>query len=143
LILISDRFLLARLQLDTISQQLTVAGIRAELVRLPTKLDESYKMTLERIKSQPDPVPSLAQRILSWVTFAISPLTIGALQTAMAIDPDDDKFDQDKVVQESVLVSSCAGLIAVDPETQRVNLFRESTNCKYWVSLIISYAYCR
>jgi hypothetical protein len=84
-------------------------------------------MTLERIKSQPGPVSSLAQQILSWVTFAFRPLTIGALQTALAIDPDDNKFDQDKVAQESSLVSSCAGLVAVDPETQHVYLFREFT----------------
>jgi hypothetical protein len=108
-------------------QQLTVAGIRAELVQLPTKLDESYRMTLERIKSQPVPVSSLAQRILSWVTFAFHPLTIGVLQTAMAIDSNDKEFDQDKVAQESTLVSICAGLIAVEPGTQHVYLFREFT----------------
>jgi hypothetical protein len=47
------------------------------------------------------------------------------LQIAMAVDPDDDEFNQDKAMPKSVLVSSCAGFIAVDPKTQTVYLFRE------------------
>jgi hypothetical protein len=125
-ILISNRFLLARLQLNIISQQVNVAGVRAELANLPAELEETYRKTLERIQSQGKPDYLLAERLLYWVTFAFCPLTIEALQTAMAIDPDDDKFDQDKVTPKSTLVSSCAGLIAVDPKTQHVYLFRES-----------------
>jgi hypothetical protein len=87
-------------------------------------------MTLEHINSQSRAVSSLAQRILSWVTFAFRPLTIAALQTAMAIDPDDDEFDQDKVIPESALVSSCAGLIAVDQRHRMYTYSVSPQNCK-------------
>ena len=114
--------------MEVISQQLSVDQIRMELANLPAGLEEMYTLSLNRIQNLPAPRSVIAQRVLSWVTYAFRPFTMAALQCAMAIKAGDGEFNQGRQIDPDHLQSICLGLITVDEETDLVSLFRESAS---------------
>ncbi|KAH6901009.1 ankyrin repeat-containing domain protein [Coprinopsis sp. MPI-PUGE-AT-0042] len=78
-------------------------------------LDALYDETFKRIEMQPEEHAVLAKHILLWVVFAYQPLTVDDMQYAVASDPTVDwAAPEDNLVPESLLVSVCCGLIAVE-----------------------------
>lgn len=80
-----------------------------------------------RIGSQvPDQV-EIAKQALSWITCAKRPLTTAELLHALAIERETSEFDTDSVPQLEDVVSSCAGLVTVDKESDVVRLVHYTT----------------
>ena len=134
--LILARFLLAKLYKEVISLQPNPFLIRQELIKLPEGLEEIYQSSLNRIQKLPLPTSKVAKRFLSWVTYAIKPITMPVLQCAMAIDPSDTDFIQQKLMDPSHLQSMCIGLVKVDEETGIVSLFRKVSTM--WFKLLLT-----
>ena len=118
----SPRFLLPRLHLDRLNCQTNVRGLRNELTRLPRRLDQTYDEALSRIHGQTVEEKDLAMLALTWVFCALRPLTILELQHALATRPGDKEFDEEGLVDESLLMSVTAGLITLDAQSQIVRL---------------------
>jgi len=97
--------------------------MRVALSHLPTKLDE----VLQRIYSQESHLARLAEQTLSWISYAFRPLTIRELQSALGVEPGDTTFDIDGIIEESVSISVCEGLITIDEESRIIRLVHHTT----------------
>jgi len=73
------RFLLARLHMNSLVTKGTRKAVQEALKNLPKELDRTYQEAMQRIKSQNDDDKQLAERVLSWISFAFRPLTLSEL----------------------------------------------------------------
>ncbi|KAH6896156.1 ankyrin repeat-containing domain protein [Coprinopsis sp. MPI-PUGE-AT-0042] len=117
-------FLHAALQVEMVRRCTTLKSVMKQLDSMPSKLEEMYALTIERIEKQSeDPeLTDLAKRALLWVIYSEEPLTLQELQFAVACTPDNESFDGTALVSEDVLLSSCAGLLSVEGKRNTVRL---------------------
>lgn len=121
------RFLLASLHLDALAKKQSKKDARLALANLPEKLSDTYEEVMKRICSQDIDDVHLAKRILSWLSYALRPLTVKELQTALAIEPGTTVLDEDALVPEDLLVSVCAGLVTIDRGSDVIRLVHYTT----------------
>lgn len=118
------RFLLASLHMDAIVNKTNRKAIRDTLKHLPKSLDDTYAEVINRIKAQQQEDRELAEKVLSWVCFACRPLTVVELQHAVAVEEGDTDLELDALTDEETLLSVCAGIVAIDTESNIVRLVR-------------------
>src|SRR5947209_15163589 len=95
-----DRFLLARLHVDSLLDKDTKKKVRCALEKLSKgseALNEAYDEAIERIKGQLPGNRARARSALSWITYALRPLTTGELCHALAVEPGNKQLDQDDI----------------------------------------------
>lgn len=111
-----DRFLVARLQLESVLQNArSVNSVFKELERLPSGLDDMYNHTLERIQNAQSPGDSLmAHRLFTILLKAARKLPMKAVQHALAVSFENLTFDSKDIVPEELIVSTCGGLVTVE-----------------------------
>lgn len=98
-------------------------GIRKAITELPKGPDaygKLYASTMTRIQSRD--TRDLAMHVLSWVAWTKRPLTVRELQHALAIIDGAETLDEDSITDAEDLVSSCEGLLILDPKTNIVRL---------------------
>lgn len=54
------------------------------------------------------------EQVLSWISYALQPLSIGALQHAVAIYPRMAALVPEAVKNKTFLISVCAGLVVIN-----------------------------
>ena len=113
--------------MDALSQKHTPKAVRTALQNLPEKLDRTYNEAMERIRSQNKEDVDLAQRVLSWISFALRPLTVAEMRHAISVQPDQTSMDEDDLIDEEILVSVCAGLVVIDQESEVIRLIHYTT----------------
>ena len=119
---IFSRFLSVELYLLALAKKQNKRDPLRALESLPRDLDGIYQDTMDRISTQdPDDV-ALAYRILSWLSYSPQPMTVEELQHALAIEPDTESFDFDMIIDESLLVSVCGGLVTIELESRVIRL---------------------
>jgi hypothetical protein len=119
------RFLLARLHMDSLVGKLNARQVRTALENLPEGMDNTYDEAMERVERQDDSRTELAKRVLSWITYAVRPLSVKELQHALAVVPDTTNLDPDDITDEEILTSVCAGLVVIDGERNVIGLVRK------------------
>ncbi|KAM7220562.1 Ankyrin repeat-containing domain protein [Rhypophila decipiens] len=127
---VDGMFLLAQLHLDSLVGKKSPKALRAALARLPSgsqAYEHAYKDAMTRIESQVIDQVELAKGALSWITCAKRPLTTAELQHALAIETGTDKFDLESIPELEDIVSSCAGLVTVDTQSDIVRLVHYTT----------------
>ena len=82
-------------------------------------LGETYKRILIRIRQSPSGA-QLAQKMFKWATVAKRPLHIEEFKEAVAFDPSDKSWNEDKIPHEDRMFESCRGLIIKDADDQTV-----------------------
>jgi ankyrin repeat protein len=102
-------------------------AVREALETLPDQLDDTYDEVMRRIESQNSDDRKIAQRVLGWISFAKRPLSLLELQHALATEPRAERFDEDNVMDQELITSTCAGLVFVDDESNVVRLVHYST----------------
>ncbi|APA12249.1 hypothetical protein sscle_09g070190 [Sclerotinia sclerotiorum 1980 UF-70] len=119
-------FLLAHLHIEAIASELKISRIKKALTSLPNILDSSYDDAMKRImEGQDKNRKNLAMNILMWLSCAKRILTVRELQHAIAImelDPDEDELDEEDFYEQDLLLTVCAGLVVVDPESGIIRL---------------------
>src|SRR5687767_14899299 len=83
-------------------------------------LDEAYNDTMERLKTQHGGMEAESIILLSFVTHTSIDLTVSELEHAMAIEVDESSFDTDNISDLREAINSCGGLVAIDPEDDKV-----------------------
>jgi ankyrin repeat protein len=121
------RFLLAQLHMDSLAKKKSRREVRKALEKLPKELDDTYEEAMQRIESQDEDDVKLAEGVLSWISFALRPLTIGELQHALAVEPEDTDIDEEALADEDILISVCAGLVTIDQESNIIRLVHYTT----------------
>ena len=81
-----------------------------------------YDEAFRRIDDQNEDYQDLAIKALRWVAYAYRPLSVGELQEALAIEPDQMDFDLDAIPDITNVLNVCAGLLIVDEEVDLVRL---------------------
>ena len=82
---------------------------------LSKSLNKTYKNILIKI-SRND--VEIVRRILLWLAFAVFPLTIEELHTAVAIEQDMDELDDDSLLSSPQdILSLCGSLISVSEQS--------------------------
>ncbi|KAJ4246035.1 hypothetical protein NW762_013780 [Fusarium torreyae] len=122
---IGGMFLLARLHLDSLVGKRSVKALKQALASLPkgsSAYDKAYLDAMNRIECQVPDLESLAKEVLAWLTFARRPLQIAELQAAIAIQETDSELDYESLIDIDDLVSICAGLVTIEPQSQTVTL---------------------
>lgn len=120
--ILSYRFLMAKLLMDSIRTKMTRKALQISLEELPKTLHATYDDALDRINKQNEDEKVLAERILSWVSYAFRPLDVMELRHALAVTPGEDAFDPANMPDEEDLTSVCAGLIFIEEGSKVVRL---------------------
>jgi ankyrin repeat protein len=123
------RFLLTRLHVDSLLDKDTKKKVRSALEKLSKGsevLDQAYGEAIERIEGQLPGNRARAKSVLSWITYALRPLTTGELCHALAVEGDKE-LDQDNIPDVEDVVSVCAGLVTIDKESNIIRLVHYTT----------------
>jgi ankyrin repeat protein len=117
---------LAQLHFDSLIDKTKPRDISQALENLPKgseALSTAYQEALDRIDSQQPGFRKLAQQVLAWTTYSQRPLTVGELQHALAVEVGTTEIDAENDLEEfSEMVSVCAGLVTIDPESNVIRL---------------------
>ena len=106
-------FLLAGLQIESLSSQISIRGVRCALERLPTDLFTMYDQTIERIREQSKENAELGLKVLSFIFTAARPLYVDELRHALAIRAGDATLDTESLIDSEILLSVTAGLVSI------------------------------
>jgi hypothetical protein len=118
---------MAELHVNALSQNFSVADIRAALEHLPEGLDATYEDVMGRIFSQHKGAVNVAKKVLGWLTFAKEPLTTTTLQHALAVVTDSTKFNHEAVIEVEDLISVCGGIVIIDPLSGIIRMVHYTT----------------
>jgi hypothetical protein len=100
--------------MDSLAKKHNKRDIRSALNVLPEQLDNTYEEALKRIYSQENGDVDLAVQVLSWICFALRPLSVLEIQHALAVETGDTELCEDAIIDEEILVSVCEGLVTID-----------------------------
>ncbi len=127
---VDGMFLLAQLHMDSLTDKTSPKAIKKALERLPMgsdALDIAYGQAMQRIENQKPGFRILAERTLSWITYACRLLTVTELRHALAIEFGVPEFDEENLDDIKDIVSVCCGLITIDSETEAVSFVHYTT----------------
>ncbi|KFZ25020.1 hypothetical protein V502_00512 [Pseudogymnoascus sp. VKM F-4520 (FW-2644)] len=127
---VDGMFLLARLHVESLRGNMTKKAIRSTLKNLPkgsTALNEAYNEAIKRIESQLPEESKLAKDVLSWITYAERQLTTKELSHGLAVETGKSELDEDNIPDIEDMISVCAGLVAVDEESDVIRLVHYTT----------------
>jgi len=82
---------------------------------------------MERICNQDEDDAQLAKRTLSWISYALRPLTVKEIQHAIAVEPSEKELDEEALPDEELLISVCAGIVTIDQESNIIRLVHYTT----------------
>ncbi|THY48879.1 hypothetical protein D6C97_07512 [Aureobasidium pullulans] len=116
-------FLLARLHMNSINDQLTANEVKDTLngLRKDTgSYSSAYEATMERINQQQKRRSDLGKRILAWVVHAKRPLRFEELNHAIATRHGKRSIESGDMYAKEVILSVCAGLVTLNMDTLRL-----------------------
>jgi len=90
-------------------------------------LDKAYEDTVNRIENQQQGIRELAKKMLFWIVFAKRPLTTEELRHALAVEPGTRSLDMRDLCPVEDMVSSCAGLVTIDQDSNIIRLVHYTT----------------
>lgn len=123
-------FLLAKLHIDSLKDKRTVKAMRSTLRILPSgssAYDTAYAWAMKRISDQSQSDYKLAQEVLTWLLYAMRPISAIDVETALAVELGARNLDPDNVVTIVELLSLCAGLVIQDEESKTVRFVHYTT----------------
>ncbi|KAH6909906.1 hypothetical protein BKA70DRAFT_1221560 [Coprinopsis sp. MPI-PUGE-AT-0042] len=115
-------FLHASLQLDALCECATAYEVRRTLQAFPSKIEDVYRQTWQRILEQKSIHVLLAKAVLVWVLNAARPMTIDELECAVAMAPNTFTFQPDRLAPGTTLEAFCHGLVTIEEESKLVRL---------------------
>ena len=123
-------FLLARLHLDSIAKSINPKTLMDSLRSLPREINATYDEAMLRLSPlhQDEEHFILAKKVLAWMVYASRSLTVLELQYALAVESTElgRGIDEDYIINSDHIVSSCAGLITIDKESNVIRMVHHS-----------------
>jgi ankyrin repeat domain-containing protein 50 len=100
-------------------------SVKETINRFPTKIEDMYQQTWERIMNQDPEHKALAKAALLWVLHAKRTLSLQELCHAIATCPVTHNFEEDRLIPGTTIIDLCHGLLIVDKKSRFVRLVRE------------------
>ena len=94
-------------------------------------LEAAYDEAIQRIEAQPSDHRILAERVISWITYARRPLSLKELQHGLAVESGTSRFDEDNITKSDEMTSGCASLVTCSEKSDAVGLVHYTTQ-KYF-----------
>jgi len=116
------RFLLAQLQVDSLTDAETIESLKTRLEALSSTIDEQYDSIMKRIMNGSSETAKLAMEVLMFTTISLRPLSSIELQHALAARIGDPGPARERVPLEDRLVEVCAGMVVLEKETNNIKL---------------------
>lgn len=114
------------LSLDALFECQTRRKVDRALARLPDTMDKAYEDVINRI--QRDPNKSRAFETLAWLLYAFEPISANGVRHALAVDLEDKVFDDCDIVPETLLLSSCKGLVIIGQQGGLLHFSHETVH---------------
>ena len=118
-------FLWVRLMFEHLSAQIFVEDVMEALREAPQGLPEMYGRSLDAIDQMPPKHTQIAYRILQWILFALRPLSLDELCTAVGVEPGVSNIRQLQK-SENMLLQLCKSLVEIDQLSRTVRLVHAS-----------------
>jgi ankyrin repeat protein len=132
------RFLLVKLHMDSLATKQTPKAIKKALEALPEgkhALRETYDKAMTRIEGQSPDDRRLAERVIAWIAYRRQRLLLKDVQYALSLELDDcEELDEQNLIPEDLLISTCAGLVRVDLQSRGVSFVHYTTE-EYFESI--------
>ena len=113
--------------MDTLEEDVVTHGdVRILLQDLPRTLQDKYSEAMQRIRGQHRRRREFATDILSWVFYALRPLTVEEIQHALAVRIGGASFDRTNILWKEDLTGLCAGFVVIDDQNNIVRLVHET-----------------
>jgi hypothetical protein len=98
--------------MDELVEQTSPRNVLRALVNLPKGVHETYNCLFRRIEASPR--AEEIRRFIAVIARAMSPLSVSALEQAMAVQPGQTELDDLERVNVRLLISMSAGLVELD-----------------------------
>ena len=115
-------FLLAKLHLDSLRLQTSLANLKRALRTLSTEVSHVYGDILNRIQDQRKSDVVLAMQALAWVVLVNRPLEIPELLQTLAVKESDDELYPEEQPDFTIILRVTAGLLSAEAEQGPVRL---------------------
>ena len=107
-------------------------AVKESLKTLPHTYNQIYESNIKRIESQEQASCEMAFQVMSfqvmsWLTYALDPLAVKALQHGLSVKSGDTELREDAQSDDDSLVSVCADLVAIDPKRKIIRSAHETT----------------
>ncbi|KAG4263867.1 hypothetical protein FPRO04_09195 [Fusarium proliferatum] len=138
-------FLLAKLYLRSLENETSERDVKAALKRFEDRakihdsyhdfsmvnisdiVDEAYKDTMKRLRQQHEKHSDLAFRALAWICCTSWKLPVKAIQQGLALREGDESFDPAGIVDKTLLLSVCCGLVEIPKGSREIRLAHYTT----------------
>ncbi|KAJ7803578.1 hypothetical protein B0H14DRAFT_2613193 [Mycena olivaceomarginata] len=120
-------FLLAKLNIDSLMTEPTVADVLNALADLSSNLDGAYDDIVRRIDRGSEKERQLAWRTLFWVLNAKTPLRPSQLKEALIVEPNATNLDSNRHAHIDLILRVCSGFISIDEADDKVRLVHYTT----------------
>ena len=111
--------------MDILAKPDTPGSIISKLDQLATYKTDTFYAALGRIKRLNASRLMIVKHVLSWVLYAVRPITVDEVRHALAIDCEAGSFDDANIIPEYQVTSFCAGIVVID-QTRILRLVDES-----------------
>ena len=121
--------------MDEICAQTSDTAKMKALEKLPKDLNATYERILDSISKKPEGQCELARKVLIFVAYSRSPIPLGLLLYAVAVEDDSESFEalESSIPMEETIIGACANLVSIDRDTQLVHFVHFSVQ-EYFAS---------
>ncbi|EWZ45839.1 uncharacterized protein FOBCDRAFT_317554 [Fusarium oxysporum Fo47] len=137
--IVKGMFLLARLYLHSLENETSERDVKDALKRFEDRaknndndpkfniVDQAYNDTLKRLREQHQSSSDLAFRVLAWICCTGWKLRASTIQYGLALREGDTTFHEDGIVDKSLLLSVCCGLVEIPKGSREIRLVHYTT----------------
>ncbi|KAJ7836853.1 hypothetical protein B0H13DRAFT_1490074, partial [Mycena leptocephala] len=86
-----------------------------------------YKEVMQRINQQSEDDKKVAHSALAWISNAKRLLRVSELREALAVEQGTSGLDPENLLNMTIVLSVCAGLVVIDPAEDVVRLVHYTT----------------
>jgi hypothetical protein len=101
--------------------------------KMPSDPNSVYSHTMDQINSQSQPQARLANKILTWLTFAGETLTSQELVEALAIEDQSSEMDPLNKPSAAMLARVCRGLVIVTRLPYKLICYEHRGHSQYYL----------
>jgi tetratricopeptide (TPR) repeat protein len=109
-------FLWAHLMIRNLKTASSLFELKVMMEKVPQGLVEMYGSILTKLKKESAAAQKLAKKIFMWVCCSTRPLSWAELQTALAVEPEDDELDPSKMPFKGVVLRLCSPVLEYKAE---------------------------